>query len=72
MFPRLYVELYEAAQAGDRERVNQLQAAVLEISRTIYSFGRHASRVIKAIKTALAHLGICSDLVLEPFDVVTS
>ncbi len=68
MFPRLYVELSRAARARDRDRVRQLHSVVMEISNTIYSLGRHASRVIKGIKTALAHLGICSDLVLEPFE----
>lgn len=64
--PRLFVDLYEAARAGDKIRVGQLQEEVLKLGR-IYEVGRHASAVIKGLKCALSLLGICDDFLAEPF-----
>lgn len=72
VFPRLYTELYRAARAGSAARVQQLHAIVMQVSATLYCFGRHASRVIKGIKGALRHMEICSDAVAEPFQPLTS
>lgn len=33
----------------------------------IYEIGKYASRYIKAIKSALSLIGICSDLPADPF-----
>src|SRR5205814_2079302 len=65
--PRLFVDLYEAAAAGNVERVNVLQQRVLNLGR-IYQVGRHESAVIKGIKGALACLGLCDDAMTEPFE----
>lgn len=67
LFPSLYVKLYEAACAGDRDRVAELQDVVMLISDTLYSTGRHSSRVIKGLKCALAIEGVCNDFMAEPF-----
>jgi 4-hydroxy-tetrahydrodipicolinate synthase len=67
LFPRLYVQLYEAAIAGDRDRVEALHEIVMQISDTIYSTGRHSSSFLKGLKCALALEGICSDFMAEPF-----
>ncbi len=67
LFPRLYVAMYEAARAGDRERMAALQAIVMEIYTRIYSTGRYGSSIIKGTKCALALLGICDDFLAEPF-----
>jgi 2-dehydro-3-deoxy-D-pentonate aldolase len=86
LFPRLFVELYEAAAAGRSEngtgsdqddrclsqfseqplRVQELQQRVLSLGR-IYTIGRHASAVIKGLKCGLSVLGICQDVMAEPF-----
>lgn len=65
--PRLFVELYEAAAAGDLARVHSLQERVLELDATIYSVGHHPSAFLKGLKCALACLGICEDALAEPF-----
>jgi dihydrodipicolinate synthase/N-acetylneuraminate lyase len=65
--PRLFVELYEAAAAGDLAPVRRLQARVMELDATIYSIGRHSSAFLKGVKCALACLGICEDAMAEPF-----
>lgn len=67
LFPRLYVALYDAAVSGDRGRVTALHEAVMHISDTIYSAGRHGSSFLKGLKCALALEGICGDFMAEPF-----
>jgi dihydrodipicolinate synthase/N-acetylneuraminate lyase len=67
LFPRLYVQLCEAARASDSHRSRQLHAQVMHISASLYQIGHHASSVIKGIKCALACLGVCDDFMAEPF-----
>jgi 4-hydroxy-tetrahydrodipicolinate synthase len=67
LWPRLYVDLYEAAAVGDTERVEHLHAAVMRISNSIYRVGRYDSRIIKGIKASLGCLGVCSDEMAPPF-----
>lgn len=62
-FPRLYVNLYEAAVAGDMQKVKALQAQVIRISHTLYQGGK---TVIQGIKFALSKMGICQDHVALP------
>ncbi len=65
VFPRLYVRLLEAAEAGNIEDTRALQGQVLAVSR-LYRVGRHASSTIKGIKCALSCLAICDDFMAEP------
>jgi 4-hydroxy-tetrahydrodipicolinate synthase len=65
--PRLYVELFGAAQAGDTARARELHAQVMRISDNLYHVGRHPSAIIKGIKCALSLLGVCDDFMAEPF-----
>jgi 4-hydroxy-tetrahydrodipicolinate synthase len=67
IFPKLYVQLYQAAHAGDRPRTEQLHAQVMQISQSLYRIGRYPSSIIKGIKCALACQGICDDFMAEPF-----
>jgi 4-hydroxy-tetrahydrodipicolinate synthase len=64
--PRLYVDLFEAAQARDLDRVRLLHDRVIAISRAVYTIGRSPSSVIQGIKAALAVLGICGDSMADP------
>lgn len=66
LVPRLYVDLYEAAHAGDMPRVQMLHRTVVQLSRTIYRVGRYESSFLKGLKCALSCLGICSDFLAEP------
>ncbi|HKX63334.1 MAG TPA: dihydrodipicolinate synthase family protein [Verrucomicrobiae bacterium] len=65
--PRLYVQLYEAATAGDLPRIRELQRQVLDLAGQLYTVGRHRSSLIKGVKCALNLLGICHDGMAEPF-----
>ncbi len=67
LFPRLYVDLYEAALAGNLEQIAALHAQVIRIGQTIFSVGRHGSAFIKGLKCALSCLAICDDFMAEPF-----
>ena len=67
MFPRLYVDLYNAAVDQDIPKVRELQAKIMQIGRSIYTQGSYGSSALKGIKCTLNELGICSDFVAAPF-----
>jgi 4-hydroxy-tetrahydrodipicolinate synthase len=67
LYPRLYVDLYEAARRHDMDRVAELHARVMRVRQTIYSVTSDPGRVLKGLKCALSCLGICSDIMAEPF-----
>ncbi len=68
MFPKLYVDLYHAAQAKDLERVRFLHQKVMQISSSIYSIGSFGSSYLKGVKCTLSLLGICNDFLASPFN----
>jgi 4-hydroxy-tetrahydrodipicolinate synthase len=65
-WPSLFVELYHAVRNGDSALESELQQKIVQLSK-IYSIGRHASSVIKGMKCACSLLGLCDDLMSEPF-----
>lgn len=68
MFPRLYVDMYDAAASGDLAKVRELQPKIMEVSEKIYNIGRFGgSSYLKGLKSALYALGICSDYVAYPY-----
>ena len=67
VFPRLYVELYKAAAAGDLKRTRELHSLVIQVVSKLYSVGRHPSAVVKGIKCAVSCLGLAGDFMAEPF-----
>ncbi len=67
LFPRLYVDLYDAAAASDVRKVRQLHQLVMKLSTSVYSVSQSSSGIFRGIKCALSMLGICSDLPAEPF-----
>ena len=66
MFPRLFVDLYNAAVAQDVPRVREMQERVMHISSLIYGIGHHNSSFVKGVKCALSLMGICSDALAAP------
>ena len=66
IFPKLFVDCYNACVAGDSALVNILQADINALQR-IYEVGKYASKYIKATKCCLSLLGICDDFMAEPF-----
>ena len=66
IYPKLFVGLYDAVQAGDVATEKKLLHRVTQLQR-IYEVGKYASRHIKATKSALSIHDICSDVLAEPF-----
>jgi 4-hydroxy-tetrahydrodipicolinate synthase len=68
--PRLFVDLYDAAVAGDAARVASLRQRVSDLGRA-YRLGPHLPDSIRGMKAALSLLGICNDRMAEPFTTAT-
>lgn len=64
--PRLFVDCQQALMNGDEATVARTQATITTFQE-MYEIGKYASRTIKATKSALSILGICSDLPADPF-----
>lgn len=67
MFPKLYVNLYNASLNQDFKTISQLQQKVMQISTSIYQTGHYGSSYLKGLKCALSTMGICNDFMAEPF-----
>ena len=67
LFPKLYVDLYQASVERNFDRILSLQDKVMQISSTIYRVGNYGSSYLKGLKCALSLMGICSDFMAEPF-----
>jgi 4-hydroxy-tetrahydrodipicolinate synthase len=67
MFPRLYTDLYEAAENRDIDKVLELQEKVMYISNTIYKIGRYGSSYLKGVKCSCSLMGLCSDFMASPY-----
>lgn len=67
IFPRLYVDLYNAAARDDLKTVRKLHGKVMQIHTGIYHIGQYESSIVKGIKCSLSLMGICSDFIAEPF-----
>ena len=67
MFPKLYVDLYQASVNRDFEKIAPLQNTIMKISTSIYNVGHYGSSYLKGLKCALSLMGICSDFMAEPF-----
>ena len=65
--PKLFVDCYNSLVAGDDERAKKQRQQIVALGK-IYDVGKYASRHIKATKSALSLLGICSDLPADPFN----
>jgi len=67
LFPKLYVKVVAAHQAGDLEEAAAWQRVIQQVSDSFYRIGKYSSSIIKGIKCALACQGICDDFMAEPF-----
>jgi 4-hydroxy-tetrahydrodipicolinate synthase len=62
VWPRLFVALYEAAAAGDLNRVLALQQRAMQFDRAVY----HSANPLCGLKCALSLLDICSNDLTPP------
>lgn len=67
VYPRLFVDAYQAAIGGDEATAARLQKKI-EAFGQIYSIGKYASRFVKGTKCAASILGLCRDTMAEPFN----
>lgn len=67
LFPRLFVDLYEASLNNDQQKIKELREKLMQIETMIYDVGDHNSKYFKSIKSAFSVMGLCSDYVAMPF-----
>lgn len=66
MFPKMFVDLYNASVSNDLETIAKLREKVLLLYETIYQVGKSTSRFVKGTKCALSVMGICNDYMAPP------
>lgn len=64
-YPRLFAELFQSVENGDQARADSLQQQLLVLGE-IYTLSKEATAVIRAIKCACHHLGLCENRFAEP------
>ncbi|NDW09692.1 dihydrodipicolinate synthase family protein [Dysgonomonas sp. 520] len=69
VYPRIFVDLYNAAANKDVDKTIELQNKMICISNELFGIGKFGSSYIKGIKTALSLKGICSDHLAQPFNL---
>jgi len=67
LYPRLYVDLFDAAACGNSERVRSLQTTVMTISEGVYGSGEPESSYLRGLKCAASMLGFGNGLMAEPY-----
>lgn len=67
LFPKLFVDLYEASKDKDLVKIEEFRKKLFQIENKIYNVGKHNSRYVKGIKSALSAMEICNDFVAMPF-----
>jgi 2-dehydro-3-deoxy-D-pentonate aldolase len=66
IFPKLFVDLYNASVKRDFEKVELLHEVVIALNNSIYSVTRGNSRILKGIKSSLKIMNICNDYIAMP------
>ena len=66
MFPKMFVDLYNASVANDLETISTIRKRVMMLYQTIYQVGKHTSRYLKGTKCGLSVMGICNDYMAPP------
>jgi 4-hydroxy-tetrahydrodipicolinate synthase len=67
LYPRLYVDLYDAASRGNLARARQLHDDVMRIAAALYTLPGHGAPVTAGLKGVLDCWGICRGVLAEPF-----
>jgi 4-hydroxy-tetrahydrodipicolinate synthase len=65
--PKLFVDLYEAAFAGDTKGAAELQEKVEAMSKALYRVGFPGSSYLRGIKAALSLAGLCRPECAPPY-----
>ena len=67
LWPRLFKDLYIAAQAGDLARVRALQRFTTEANMRLYAVGSGHSSILRGVKAALSEMGLVRNVLAAPF-----
>lgn len=59
LFPKLYVDLYDAFRKKEKDTVKTLQETILFLSQNLYNDATYRSSYLKGLKTAMAYEGLC-------------
>ena len=70
LFPRVLVDLYDAALAGDGKRIGEIEQRLV-LHRRIYALGQGSAASLQGIKCGLSVLGICQERMAHPFTGLT-
>ena len=66
IYPRLFSNLYEAAQQEDLELIQLYQSVIRTLYQKVYTFGSYGTGFIKGTKAILAIKGICQPYMIPP------
>jgi len=66
IYPRLFVDMYEASLAHDFEKIAELRELNIQLYNTIYAVSPNSSKYIRGLKCVLATMGICNDYAALP------
>ncbi len=67
LYPKLFVDLYNAIVRGDMKHAEALQHAVQQMNRALYHTGFPGSSYLRGIKAALALAGLCRPEPAPPY-----
>jgi 4-hydroxy-tetrahydrodipicolinate synthase len=70
--PRLFVDLYEAAAAGDMNRVATLHQQVIQFDNAVYRTAEDPHNPLRGLKAALSVMGICGTAVTPPLRPIST
>ncbi len=66
IYPKLFVEMYDASIARDFEKIAILRELNIQLYNTIYAVSSNSSKYIRGLKCVLATMGICNDYTALP------
>ena len=70
--PRLFVDLYEAAAAGDVNRAATLHQQAIQFDNAVYHSAEDPNNPLRGLKAALSVMGICGTAVTPPLRPIST
>ena len=70
--PRLFVDLYAAAAAGDVNRVATLHQQAIQFDNAVYRTAEDPHNPLRALKAALSVMGICGTAMTPPLRPIST
>lgn len=67
-FPQLFTDMYDATIERNVEKMDVLQAKILQVSALLYNIGNSPGRYLQGVKGVLSLLEVCNDTLLPPYE----